>query len=104
DVTLKLGRSPQIRYHTNHDEEDWTVTLLETGLDTQTGGRLRRALNYVGDENFLFTYGDGLANSDINASIEFHNRHGATATLTAVKLIGRFGELRLDGLSVTSFH
>ncbi len=104
DVTLKLGRNPQIRYHSNHDEEDWTVTLLETGQETQTGGRLRRALPFVGDDTFLFTYGDGLSDSDINASIAFHREHGAVATMTAVKPSGRFGELAMDGRTITAFR
>ncbi len=104
DVTLKLGRNPQIKYHSNHDEEDWTVTLLETGLETQTGGRLRRALPFVNDDTFLFTYGDGLTDSDINASIAFHREHGAAATLTAVRPTGRFGELAMDGRTITAFQ
>lgn len=104
DVTLKLGRNPQIRYHSNHDEEDWTVTLLETGLETQTGGRLRRALPFIEDDTFLFTYGDGLSDSDINASIAFHREHGAVATMTAVKPSGRFGELAMDGRTITAFR
>ncbi len=104
DVTLKLGRNPQITYHTSHAEEDWTVTLLETGQETQTGGRLLRALPYVGSETFLFTYGDGVTDSDINASIRFHQSHGATATVTAVKPRGRFGELAMDGQTITAFR
>ena len=104
DVTLKLGRNPQIRYHSNHEEEDWTVTLLETGLETQTGGRLRRALPFIEDDTFLFTYGDGLSDSDINASIAFHREHGAVATMTAVKPSGRFGELAMDGRTITAFR
>ena len=85
DVTLKLGREPEVQYHTHHDEEDWTVTLLDTGAETQTGGRLARALPHVREENFLFTYGDGLSDCDINAAVEFHESHGAVATATAVK-------------------
>ncbi|HTI73020.1 MAG TPA: glucose-1-phosphate cytidylyltransferase [Candidatus Limnocylindria bacterium] len=104
DVTLQLGRNPKIRYHNTHDEEDWTVTLLETGLETQTGGRLRRALAHVQDEDFLFTYGDGLTDSDIGASVRFHQQHGAVATLTAVRPTGRFGELAMDGQTITAFH
>ena len=103
DVTLRLGRQPQIRYHSTHEEEDWTVTLLETGLTTQPGGRLRRALAHVHDDHFLFTYGDGLTDSDINGSIAFHQAHGAVATITAVKPTGRFGELAMDGQSITAF-
>jgi len=104
DVTLTLGRNPKIRYHSTHDEEDWTVTLLDTGQDTMTGGRLQRALAHVSDDTFLLTYGDGLTNSDINASITFHRRHGAIGTVTAVKPGGRFGELGMDGETIQSFH
>jgi len=104
DVTLKLGRNPQIRYHNTHDEEGWSVTLLDTGQETQTGGRLKRALAHVPDDTFLFTYGDGLTDSDINASIRFHQGHGRVATVTAVNPTGRFGELALDGHTITGFQ
>jgi glucose-1-phosphate cytidylyltransferase len=104
DVTLRLGRAPKITYHSQHDEEDWTVTLLDTGLETQTGGRLRRALPFVESDTFLFTYGDGLTNSDINQSIAFHKQHNAAATVTAVKPTGRFGELAMDGQTITAFR
>ncbi len=104
DVTLRLGRTPRITYHTQHEEEDWTVTLLDTGLETQTGGRLRRALAFVDSETFLFTYGDGLINSDINRTIQFHQQHGCLGSVTAVRPTGRFGEIALDGESITAFH
>jgi glucose-1-phosphate cytidylyltransferase len=104
DVTLRLGRNPQVVYHNQHEEEDWTVTLLDTGQNTQTGGRLLRALPFINDDTFLFTYGDGLIDSNINQSIEFHKKHGAIATITAVKPTGRFGELAIDGQTITAFH
>lgn len=104
NVTLTLGRNPKIRYHNSHDAEDWTVTLLDTGADTQTGGRLRQALSHVEDETFLLTYGDGLTDSDINASILFHREHGAIATTTAVMPSGRFGEVAIDGETITAFR
>ena len=104
DVTLKLGARPQITYHNTHDEEDWTVTLLDTGQDTQTGGRLRRALAHVEEDTFLLTYGDGVTDSDINASIRFHEQQGAIGTVTAVNPTGRFGELAMDGQTITGFH
>jgi glucose-1-phosphate cytidylyltransferase len=104
DVTLTLGRNPQIRYHNSHGEEDWTVTLLDTGQDTQTGGRLRRALAHFTDDTFLFTYGDGLTSSDINASLRFHQQHGKIATVTAINPSSRYGELAMDGETVTGFH
>jgi glucose-1-phosphate cytidylyltransferase len=104
DVTLRLGQNPQVVYHNQHDEEDWTVTLLDTGQDTQTGGRLLRALPFIKDDTFLFTYGDGLIDTNINQSIEFHKSHKAVATVTAVKPTGRFGELAMDGQTITAFH
>ena len=104
DVTLQLGQNPKIRYHTKPEEEDWTVTLLDTGQETQTGGRLRQALAHVKDDSFLFTYGDGVTDSDINSSIRFHKSHGAIATLTAVRPVGRFGELAMDGQTITAFR
>ncbi|HEY0456998.1 MAG TPA: glucose-1-phosphate cytidylyltransferase [Verrucomicrobiae bacterium] len=103
-VTLRLSSSPKLIFHDKHDEEDWTVTLLETGQQTQTGGRLLRALPHIKGDSFLFTYGDGLTDSDINASVQFHEKHGAIATVTAVKPSGRFGELAMDGQTITSFH
>ena len=104
DVTLKLGAHPQVRYHTNHDEEDWSVTLLDTGAQTQTGGRLKRALAHVPEENLLMTYGDGLADCDINAAIALHKKAGRIATLTAIRPIGRFGELDIRDQSITAFR
>jgi glucose-1-phosphate cytidylyltransferase len=104
DLTLRLGRTPSIEYHTAHDEEDWSVTLVETGLKTMTGGRLRRVLPHIREENFLLTYGDGLTDSDINASIAFHKKHGGLATLTAILPENRFGHLGLEGTRVRSFQ
>jgi glucose-1-phosphate cytidylyltransferase len=104
DVTLRLGARPEITYHNRHDEEDWTVTLLDTGAETQTGGRLARALKHVRDETFLFTYGDGVTDSDINASVAFHHRQGGVATVTAVNAAGRFGELMLEGDRLAGFQ
>src|SRR5213082_2151962 len=71
DVTLRLGRNPQVTYHNQHDEEDWTVTLLDTGLETQTGGRLQRALPFIKAEAFLFTYGDGLPTTTSTNPLNF---------------------------------
>lgn len=103
DVTLRLGAQPQTRYHDQHDEEDWCVTLADTGLATMTGGRLKRAQRYIEDETFLLTYGDGLINSDINASVAFHKAQGKTVTITAVCPAGRFGDLEIQGTTVTAF-
>ena len=104
DVTLKLGPVPQITYHNQHPEEDWQVTLLDTGQSTQTGGRVRRALAYIPDDEFLLTYGDGLCNVNVAELIRFHHKNGGLATLTAVRPSGRFGELSLSGDAITSFR
>lgn len=103
DVTLNLGARPHIKYHNQHDEEDWTVTLVDTGLKTMTGGRLKRVLRFIEEDTFLLTYGDGVINSDINASIEFHRRHGKLVTITAVQPAARFGDLELEGSRVSAF-
>lgn len=104
DVTLKLGRTPQITYHSAHDEEEWTVTLLETGLHSMTGGRILRAMRHIGEEDVLLTYGDGLTDSDISASVRFHYAQNALVTMAAVRPAGRFGELGMDGVTVQSFQ
>jgi len=104
DVTLRLGPQPRIRYHNQHDEEDWVVTLVDTGLHTQTGGRLKRALRFIQEDTFLCTYGDGLTDSDINASIEFHRRQKKIVTITAVHPTGRFGDLEIEGNRVVAFN
>lgn len=104
DVTLNLGAEPRIEYKSTHDEEDWNVTLLDTGQNTLTGGRLGRALAHVDDEEFLFTYGDGLTDSDINATIRAHQESAALATLTAVQPAGRFGEMIIEGGKVMAFN
>lgn len=84
--------------------EPWRVTLVDTGEDTMTGGRLKRAAKYLeGDKAFCFTYGDGVADVDIGASIRFHQQHGKQATVTAVLPPGRFGLLERDGDTVRGF-
>jgi glucose-1-phosphate cytidylyltransferase len=104
DVTLRLGARPQIKYHSQHDEEDWSVTLVDTGRDTMTGGRLARVLRFIEEDTFLLTYGDGLISSDINASIAFHHQHRKCATLTAVQPAGRFGDLEITAHVVSAFQ
>lgn len=84
--------------------EPWQVTLVETGETTQTGGRLKRVLQYVGDEDFCFTYGDGLSDVEISALVEFHRSSGRLATVTAVQPAGRFGALDVDGEVVRGFQ
>ena len=77
--------------------EPWRITLVDTGLDTQTGGRLKRVAEYVADEDFCCTYGDGVANVDITALVDFHRAQGRLATVTAVQPPGRFGALQIEG-------
>lgn len=89
----------------NTDSEDWTITFIETGLETQTGGRLKRVKQYVGDETFCLTYGDGVSDIDISDEIEFHKKHGKKATVAAVQPPGRFATLSIDGSNqVTEFR
>lgn len=98
DVTLQLGPRPNIQFQDAHDEEDWTVTLAETGLDSLTAYRLYQTRRYIGeDESFFFTYGDGVGNINLDGVIEQHTRNQRVATLTAAHPPGRFGELGLAG-------
>ncbi len=102
DITFDLEEnSTRVR---NERTEPWRVTLIDTGENTLTGGRLKRVAGYVKDENeFCMTYGDGLSDVDISATIAFHQKHGRLATVTAVKPPGRFGALELAGQKVTGF-
>ena len=100
DVTFDLAQN-KMEVHQN-ESEPWRVTLLDTGLHTMTGGRIKRAASYIGDEPFLLTYGDGLSDHDIAASVEFHNKHGKKITMLAVPPIVRFGALNIEGDDVVS--
>lgn len=104
DVTFDLATNTMITHQ--RETEDWRVTLVDTGMDSQTGGRLGRVRKYLeGDEPFCFTYGDGVADIRIDQLIEFHRQHGKLATVTAMQPPGRFGALRLAGESeVTGFQ
>ena len=93
----------EIKRHDAHDE-NWIVHLLDTGHDTQTGGRIKKAMQFAGREHVMATYGDGLADVNIDKLIKFHEKHGKMITMTAVRPTARFGELELDGDSVTSFR
>ena len=102
DVTLDLSINSMVVHHKK--AEPWRVTLVDTGDDTLTGGRLRRVKKYIKDETaFCFTYGDGVSNIDITAEIAFHKQHGKWATIAAVKPPGRYGALQLKGDQVTEF-
>jgi glucose-1-phosphate cytidylyltransferase len=99
DFTIRLGHHYDIDYNDTHKEQDFTVTLAETGLDTMTGGRIKRVARYIEEDTFMVTYGDGIADIDIKALTEFHREHGRLATVTAVHPISRFGMLLLDASS-----
>jgi len=102
DVTFDMSAN-KMEVH-QQKAEPWRVTLVDTGEDTQTGGRLKRVKEYVeGEPAFCFTYGDGLSDVDVTALIRFHSRHGKLATVTAVAPPGRFGALDLDGSNVRGF-
>ena len=94
DVTFDM-RTNEARYH-KRSAEPWCVTLVDTGENTMTGGRLGRVRNLLGDETFCLTYGDGVGSVDIKASIEFHRAHGRLATMTVVQPPGRFGVVSVD--------
>ena len=102
DVTFAMKSNSMEVHHKR--AEPWTVTLVDTGENSMTGGRLLRVSEYIKDEEaFCFTYGDGLSNIDISASIKFHQHHGKLATVTAVIPPGRYGALELAGNKVTGF-
>ena len=101
DVTFDMSANEMI-VHDNR-AEPWRVTLVDTGLATMTGGRLKAVAPYLGDEDFCFTYGDGVGDVDVRRTIEFHRRHGKLATVTVARPPGRFGEIKLEGDYVTGF-
>jgi glucose-1-phosphate cytidylyltransferase len=102
DVTFDMVNN-KMEVHQNN-AEPWRVTLVDTGEDTMTGGRLKNAAAYVGDEDFCFTYGDGVSDLDIGKLIAFHRKNKTLATVTAVQPPGRFGALNLKGDLITSFE
>ena len=91
DFTVTLGEKHGIEFHGAHDEGNWRVTVAHTGESTMTGGRVHRVGKYLGDERFMCTYGDGLADVDIPALLRFHESHGRLATVTTVQPLSRFG-------------
>lgn len=100
-LTVSLA-SGEIGVH-DGDSENWTVHLLDTGAQTQTGGRVKRIADFIGKETFMLTYGDGVARLDFNKLLAFHRSHGKLATVTAVRPPARFGGLQFDGPLVTEF-
>ena len=105
DFTTKLGDQSSTVFHGSHDEFDWTVTVAETGLNTMTGGRIKKVEKYLDGEPFLATYGDGLADIDLNALLAFHKSHGKTASMTTTQASSRFGVVDMDSTgSVLKFR
>jgi len=101
DVTFDMAEN-RMEVHQRH-AEPWRVTLVDTGQETLTGGRLKRVQQYVGKETFCFTYGDGVADVDISRLVAFHRAEGKSATLTAIQPPGRYGAVSIDDARVTSF-
>ncbi len=102
DITFDMKKNKTIVHHKR--AEPWTITLVDTGSDSMTGGRLKRVTEYIKDEKaFCFTYGDGVGNNDITESIAFHKRHGKKATITTSYPPGRFGALEIKDEKVLSF-
>ncbi|MCB8814153.1 glucose-1-phosphate cytidylyltransferase [Desulfosporosinus shakirovi] len=103
DVTFDLSKN-KLKIHSSEEVEAWKVTLANTGMDTMTGGRLKKVKKYIGNETFMLTYGDGVADINIDELVAFHKAHGKLATVTAVQPSGRYGALGLnDDASVLEF-
>lgn len=104
DFSICLGQKSQIRYHDQHTEQGFHVTLADTGLHSMTGGRILRARKYLTDDTFLLTYGDGVSDVNIRDLVEFHKAHGKIATVTTVRPVSRFGMLEFgSGCEVRKF-
>ena len=102
DFTVDLSSGKVDPHQT--DAADWRVTMVDTGLQSMTGGRVKRLQSFVGNEPFMLTYGDGVADIDLDALLKFHNSHGKMVTVSAVHPGARFGELMLDNGQVKSFQ
>jgi glucose-1-phosphate cytidylyltransferase len=93
DFTVRLGATKEIEFHAAHAEAEWSVTVVDTGQETMTGGRVKRIEPFVAGERCMVTYGDGLADVDIKALLAFHEQHGRLATMTTVRPVTRFGSV-----------
>lgn len=103
DVTFDFSKHNEMKVHSN-GAEPWKVTLIETGLNTMTGGRVKRVKDFIGNETFMLTYGDGVADVNLRELLEFHKSHGRMATITAIQPEGRFGIIEMDGPRITAFR
>ncbi|HWB83422.1 MAG TPA: glucose-1-phosphate cytidylyltransferase [Bryobacteraceae bacterium] len=103
DFTIGLGQKSQIRYHGQHDEQGFSVTLADTGLNCMTGGRIRKIQKYIDGNTFMLTYGDGVSDVNMRELLEFHKSHGRLATVTTVPPVPRSGMIELDEDRVGKF-
>jgi glucose-1-phosphate cytidylyltransferase len=105
DFTICLGKKAKLTFHGRHEEQDFCVTLADTGAETMTGGRLKQVAKYLRDEErFMVTYGDGVSDVDIPALLDFHNSHGKLATVSTFRPVSRFGILSINQIhQVKSF-
>lgn len=101
DLTVKIGSGDVLRHQNDHP--NWTVDLINTGLDTLTGGRIKRLAPHLGNSTFMLTWGDGVSNVNLHELLAFHKSHGKLATVTAVRPTARFGHLVFDGDKVVEF-
>lgn len=104
DFTIKLGNHNDIEFHSSHSEKDWKITLADTGEETQTGARIKRVEKYIDTDLFMVTYGDGIANINIEEVVKYHQLHGKMATITGVHPPSRFGELGIEENRVVRFN
>lgn len=103
DITFDFSRDNHMTVH-NNISEPWKVTIVDTGLNTMTGGRVKRIQNYIGNDTFMLTYGDGVSDVDVRKVLDFHRKKGQIGTLTAVQPEGRFGVLDIENDNVQSFR
>lgn len=104
DITVKIGAGKSTVQHSSNNSENWSVTLVDTGVSTLTGARLYQTSKYIGADRFLCTYGDGLADLRVSELLNFHQNHGKIATVTGVRPVSRFGSMQIDNKgTVTEF-
>jgi len=104
DFTIKLGDHNNVNVHGDHTENDWNVTLAYTGEESQTGTRIKKIEKYIDEDMFMMTYGDGVADIDINKLVKFHKSHGKIGTMTGVHPSSRFGEFTMEGYNVLNYN
>ena len=104
DIAIELGRPERTYIHYAHDEAGWKITMADTGEKTLKGARLKKVERYITGDTFIMTYGDGIADVDVNALLAFHKAHGKMATVTGISPASQFGELKTDGDRVEAFR